>query len=153
MGIGISTYGEICAMGPSAAMPAGGWESATVKIEPSGKVTVMTGARRTARARRPPSRRSPPTSWAVAIDDVLVVHGDTAVVQYGIGTFGSRGTAVGGPALYYALQDLKAKMKKFGAMLLESRRTSTFSGGACVDNKTGKIGVVRRDRDGARIAP
>src|SRR5579863_7523935 len=44
MGIGISTYGEICAMGPSPATPAGGWESATVKIEPSGKVTVLTGA-------------------------------------------------------------------------------------------------------------
>jgi carbon-monoxide dehydrogenase large subunit len=44
MGIGVSTYGEICAMGPSIALPAGGWESATVKIEPSGKVTVMTGA-------------------------------------------------------------------------------------------------------------
>src|SRR5229473_3519636 len=44
MGIGISTYGEICAIGPSPATPAGGWESATVKIEPTGKVTVMTGA-------------------------------------------------------------------------------------------------------------
>ena len=44
MGIGISTYGEICAIGPSPATPAGGWESATVKIEPSGKVTVLTGA-------------------------------------------------------------------------------------------------------------
>ena len=43
MGIGISTYGEICAMGPSPATPAGGWESATVKIDPTGKVTVMTG--------------------------------------------------------------------------------------------------------------
>ena len=56
----------------------------------------------------------------VDIDDVLVLHGDTAIVQYGIGTFGSRGTAVGGTALYYALQELKAKIKKFGAMLLES---------------------------------
>src|SRR6266852_1043179 len=43
MGIGISTYGEICAIGPSPATPAGGWESATVKIEPSGKVTILTG--------------------------------------------------------------------------------------------------------------
>ena len=49
-----------------------------------------------------------------------MLHGDTAIVQYGIGTFGSRGTAVGGTALYFALQDLKAKIKKFGAMLLES---------------------------------
>ena len=43
MGIGVSTYVEICAMGPSIALPAGGWESATVRIEPTGKVTVMTG--------------------------------------------------------------------------------------------------------------
>ncbi|HLK51708.1 MAG TPA: xanthine dehydrogenase family protein molybdopterin-binding subunit, partial [Bryobacteraceae bacterium] len=44
MGIGMSTYGEICAFGPSPATPTGGWESATVKIEPDGKVTVFTGA-------------------------------------------------------------------------------------------------------------
>ncbi len=70
LGIGISTYGEICAFGPSPATPAGGWESATVKIEPSGKVTVMTGTSphgqgeettfrpdRRRRARRPHRRR------------------------------------------------------------------------------------------------
>src|ERR1043166_8894608 len=44
LGSGVSTYGEICALGPSQAMPAGGWESATVRIEPTGKVTVLTGA-------------------------------------------------------------------------------------------------------------
>jgi carbon-monoxide dehydrogenase large subunit len=71
------------------------------------------------------------------MDDVLVIHGDTAVVQYGIGTFGSRGTAVGGSALFYALQDLKAKMKKFGAMLLESEDVN-FGGGLCTDAATGK---------------
>src|SRR3990170_3169149 len=43
LGIGLSTYVEICAMGPSSAMPAGGWESGTVRIEPTGKVTVLTG--------------------------------------------------------------------------------------------------------------
>src|SRR2546423_14734137 len=43
-GIGVSTYVEICALGPSQAMPAGGWESATVRIEPTGKVTILTGA-------------------------------------------------------------------------------------------------------------
>src|SRR5262249_15091633 len=44
VGIGVSSYVEICAMGPSQAMPAGGWESATVRIEPTCKVTIMTGA-------------------------------------------------------------------------------------------------------------
>jgi carbon-monoxide dehydrogenase large subunit len=73
----------------------------------------------------------------VAMDDVLVVHGDTSVVQYGIGTFGSRGTAVGGTAMYYALQTLKAKLRKFGVMMLESENV-TLAGGRCTDEGSGK---------------
>src|SRR5579863_1740231 len=137
MGIGISTYGEICAMGPSAALPAGGWESATVKIEPSGQVTVMTGASPHGQGEETTFAQIVADELGVDIDDVLVIHGDTAVVQYGIGTFGSRGTAVGGAALYYALQDLKAKVRKFGAMMLEVDQV-LLSGGACVDEKSGK---------------
>jgi len=137
MGIGISTYGEICAMGPSPALPAGGWESATVKIEPTGKVTVMTGASPHGQGEETTFAQVVADELGVPMDDVLVVHGDTAVVQYGIGTFGSRGTAVGGAALFYALQDLKAKMKKFGAMLLDSSSV-TLSGGHCVDPQSGK---------------
>jgi carbon-monoxide dehydrogenase large subunit len=137
MGIGISTYGEICAMGPSIALPAGGWESATVKIEPSGKVTVLTGASPHGQGEETTFAQIVADELGVPMDDVLVIHGDTSVVQYGIGTFGSRGTAVGGSALYYALQDLKAKMKKFGAMLLDSEDV-TFSGGACTHAASGK---------------
>ena len=137
MGIGISTYGEICAMGPSPALPAGGWESATVKIEPTGKVTVMTGASPHGQGEETTFAQVVSDELGVDIDDVIVLHGDTAVVQYGIGTFGSRGTAVGGAALYYALQDLKAKVRKFGAMILGAASV-TLTGGACVDEKTGK---------------
>ena len=137
MGIGISTYGEICAMGPSPATPAGGWESATVKVEPSGKVTVLTGSS--------PHGQGQETSYAqivadelgVPIDDVVVLHGDTSIVQYGIGTFGSRNTAVGGSALYYALQEIKEKAKKFGAMLLETDDV-VLEDGKCRDSKSGK---------------
>ena len=136
MGIGISTYGEICALGPSPATPAGGWESATVKIEPSGKVTIMTGASPHGQGEETTFAQIAADELGCDIDDILVVHGDTAVVQYGIGTFGSRGTAVGGTAVYFALQDLKAKVKKFGAMLLGSDDV-TLSGGQCIDNKTG----------------
>ena len=137
LGVGISTYGEICAFGPSPATPAGGWESATVKIEPSGKVTVMTGASPHGQGEETTFAQIAADELGVPIDDVIVIHGDTAVVQYGIGTFGSRGTAVGGPAVYYALQELKKKIKKFGEMLLESIDV-TLLGGHCVDNKTGK---------------
>src|SRR5579862_9614685 len=137
MGIGLSTYGEICAIGPSPATPAGGWESATVKIEPSGKVTVMTGCSPHGQGEETTFAQIAADELGVGIDDVLVVHGDTAIVQYGIGTFGSRGTAIGGAAMYYAIQELKEKIKKYGAMLLETDDVS-FSNGACVDNKTGK---------------
>ena len=137
MGIGLSTYGEICAFGPSPATPAGGWESATVKIEPSGTITVMTGISPHGQGEETTFAQITADELGVGIDDVLVLHGDTSVVQYGIGTFGSRSTAVGGTAVYFALQDLKAKIKKFGAMMLESDDVS-FSGGRCVDNKTGK---------------
>jgi aerobic carbon-monoxide dehydrogenase large subunit len=137
LGIGISTYGEICAFGPSPATPAGGWESATVKIEPSGKVTVMTGTSPHGQGEETTFAQIAADELGVPIDDVIVVHGDTAVVQYGIGTFGSRGTAVGGPAVYYAIQELKKKIKKFGEMLLESTDI-TVTGGQCVDNRTGK---------------
>ncbi len=137
MGIGMSAYGEICAMGPSPATPTGGWESATVKIEPSGKVTVFTGASPHGQGEETTFAQIAADELGVDIDDVVVLHGDTLLVQYGIGTFGSRGTAIGGAALYYALQDLKEKIKKFGAMLLESEQV-TLAGGNCVDERTGK---------------
>ncbi len=136
MGIGIATYGEICAFGPSPATPAGGWESATVKIDPSGKVTVLTGASPHGQGEETTFAQIAADELGVDIDDILVLHGDTAIVQYGIGTFGSRGTAVGGTAVYFALQDLKAKIKKYGAMLLGSDDVS-FSGGQVTCNKTG----------------
>src|SRR6266404_2695522 len=137
LGIGISTYGEICAFGPSPATPAGGWESATVKIDPTGKVTVMTGASPHGQGEETTFAQIAADELGVPIDDIMVLHGDTAIVQYGIGTFGSRGTAVGGPALYFALQELKKKIVKFGEMLLESSDV-TLAGGQCVDNRTGK---------------
>jgi carbon-monoxide dehydrogenase large subunit len=136
MGIGISTYGEICAFGPSPATPAGGWESATVKIDPSGKVTVMTGTSPHGQGEETTFAQIAADELGVDIDDILVLHGDTAIVQYGIGTFGSRATAVGGTALYFALQELKAKIKKFGAFLLGSDDV-TLSGGQVICNKTG----------------
>src|SRR5260370_29069945 len=123
-------------MGRSPAPPAGGWESATVKIEPSGKVTVMTGACPHGQGEETTFAQIAADELGVDIDDILVIRGDTAIVQYGIGTFGSRATAVGGAALYFALQDLKAKIKKFGGMLLESDDVS-YTGGEVICNKTG----------------
>ena len=130
IGIGVSSYVEICALGPSPAMPAGGWESATVRVEPTGKVTVLTGAS--------PHGQGQETSFAqivadmlgVALEDVLVLHGDTGIVQYGIGTFGSRATAVGGTAVYRATQSLLKKCTLLAAHLLGvDKRQVKFSDG------------------------
>jgi len=118
LGIGLSTYVEICGVGPSSAMPAGGWESATVRVEPTGKVNILTGSS--------PHGQGQETSFAqvgaevlgLDPDDVQVTHGDTAIVPYGIGTFGSRATAVGGTAVYKSLLKLRDKLALIAGHIL-----------------------------------
>ncbi|HKP86639.1 MAG TPA: xanthine dehydrogenase family protein molybdopterin-binding subunit [Blastocatellia bacterium] len=118
LGIGVSTYVEICALGPSQAMPAGGWESATVRIEPTGKVTVLTGASPHGQGQETSFAQIVADELGVDLNDVTVIHGDTSIVQYGIGTFGSRATAVGGTAVYMAVEKLKEKANKIAAHML-----------------------------------
>jgi carbon-monoxide dehydrogenase large subunit len=120
IGIGLSSYVEICALGPSQAMPAGGWESATVRIEPTGKVTILTGASPHGQGQETSFAQIAADELGVDIDDVTVIHGDTAIVQYGIGTFGSRATAVGGTAVLVAIEKLKEKASKIAAHLLQT---------------------------------
>jgi carbon-monoxide dehydrogenase large subunit len=82
MGIGLATYGEICAMGPSPATPAGGWESATVKIDPTGKVTVLTGASPHGQGEETTFAQIAADELGVDIDDIVVLarrHVDRAV--------------------------------------------------------------------------
>ena len=119
MGIGLSSYVEICALGPSQAMPAGGWESATVRIEPTGKVTVMTGASPHGQGQETSFAQIAADELGVHLNDITVIHGDTGIVQYGIGTFGSRATAVGGTAVLIAIQKLKEKAAKIAAHMLQ----------------------------------
>ncbi len=140
-GVGVSTYVEICAIGPSAATPAGGWESGTVRIEPTAKVTLLTGAS--------PHGQGEETTFAQLIadelgidpDDVNVVHGDTLAVPYGIGTFGSRATAVGGTAAYLATQKLKVKMTALAAHLLGVKPADIAFGRGRLSTKGGKKSI------------
>jgi carbon-monoxide dehydrogenase large subunit len=118
LGIGLSSYVEICALGPSPAMPAGGWESATVRVEPTGKVTILTGASPHGQGQETSFAQIAADELGVSMDDVAIIHGDTSVVQYGIGTFGSRATAVGGTAVYNALTQIKEKARRLAALLL-----------------------------------
>ncbi|HEV2341877.1 MAG TPA: xanthine dehydrogenase family protein molybdopterin-binding subunit [Candidatus Acidoferrales bacterium] len=119
VGIGVSSYVEICAMGPSSAMPAGGWESGTVRIEPTGKVKVLTGSSPHGQGQETSFAQIAADMLGVTPDDVLVVHGDTSSVPYGIGTFGSRATAVGGTAMYKSLEKLRDKLGKIAGHILQ----------------------------------
>jgi aerobic carbon-monoxide dehydrogenase large subunit len=115
LGIGLSTYVEICAMGPSSRMPAGGWESGTVRVEVTGKVTVLSGASPHGQGEQTSFAQIVAQELGIPYDDVTVYHGDTSQVPMGIGTFGSRTTAVGGTAIYVAAQRIKKKMARIAA--------------------------------------
>jgi carbon-monoxide dehydrogenase large subunit len=124
IGIGLSTYIEICGLAPSQVLAAlkygaGGWDAATVRCHPTGKVTVVTGTS--------PHGQGHVTSWSqiaadalgVPVADVEVLHGDTAVSPLGMDTYGSRSLAVGGIALHFATEKIKAKARKIAAHELE----------------------------------
>jgi carbon-monoxide dehydrogenase large subunit len=124
VGIGLSTYVEMCGLAPSAILgairySAGGWDTATVRCLPTGTVQVLTGTS--------PHGQGHETTWSqiaadqlgYAVDEIEVLHGDTAVVPLGMDTYGSRSLAVGGVALYYAAERIIEKAKKLAAHLLE----------------------------------
>ena len=129
-GIGVSTYVEICAMGPSKAMPAGGWEWGCVRMEISAKVTVITGVSPHGQGQETTFAQIVADRVGVPIEDVVIQHGDTNVAHYGRDTYGSRGTAVGGSAIVMCIDKLVAKAKTLAAHLLETTADHvTFAGG------------------------
>jgi carbon-monoxide dehydrogenase large subunit len=122
LGVGLSSYVEICGTGPASDRPpGGGWESATVRIETSGKVTVLTGSSPHGQGGETSFAQIAANGLGLSPDDVTVLHGDTQAVPAGIGTFGSRNTAVGGSAVHLSAQKLKGKMTAIAARLLESK--------------------------------
>jgi len=86
-----------------------------VRVEPTSKVTVMSGTSPHGQGEETTFAQIVAEGLGVPYDDVSVVHGDTSVVQQGIGTFGSRTTAVGGTAIHGATERLKKKMARIAA--------------------------------------
>ncbi|MGQ0701637.1 MAG: xanthine dehydrogenase family protein molybdopterin-binding subunit [Gemmatimonadales bacterium] len=119
-GIGISTYVEICALGPSKAMSAGGWEWGCVRIEISGKVTVITGSTPHGQGQETSFAQITADRLGVPIEDVVVLRGDTNVAHYGRDTYGSRATALGGTAIAMSIDKIIAKAKLLAAALLKA---------------------------------
>src|SRR3989442_6511586 len=119
-GVGVSTYVEICAMGPSAAMGAGGWEWGCVRLDISAQVTVITGVSPHGQGQETSFAQIAADRLGVPIDDIVVLHGDTSVAHYGRDTYGSRGTAVGGSAIVMCIDKILAKSKALAAHMLET---------------------------------
>lgn len=123
-GIGLSTYVEVCGLAPSAAAGAMGWggglyESATVRVHPTGKVTVFTGSSPHGQGEETTFAQLVNDELGVPLDDIEIIHGDTDRIPFGWGTYGSRSTAVGGSALVHAARKVRDKAIKIGAHMLE----------------------------------
>ena len=120
VGLGLSMYVEVCGLGPSAALPTGGWEHSQVTIERDGRISATTGASPHGQGNETTFAQMLADQFGVPIEHITILHGDTGVVKQGIGTFGSRSQAVGGTALMMAGDKVKSKMAKFAAAMLEA---------------------------------
>jgi carbon-monoxide dehydrogenase large subunit len=120
VGLGLAMYVEVCGVGPSASLPTGGWEHGQVTVERDGRISAATGASPHGQGNETTFAQMLADQFGVPMDHVTILHGDTAVVKQGIGTFGSRSQAVGGTALFMAGGKVKAKMAKFAAAALEA---------------------------------
>src|SRR4029077_19570026 len=116
-GIGFSTYIEACGIAPSQAAGAlgsgvGGWESAEIRVNPTGSVEVLTGSHSHGQGHETTFAQLVSARLGVPMENVSVIHGDTETVQFGMGTYGSRSGAVGMSAIVKALDKGEGKGKK-----------------------------------------
>jgi carbon-monoxide dehydrogenase large subunit len=120
MGIGISSYIEACGIGPKGSLPVGLFESARVRVESAGTVLVYTGSSPHGQGEETTFSQIVADEFGIPMDNILIIHGDTDSTPEGRGTYGSRTTAVGGSALFTAVQRLKEKMKLIASFMLEA---------------------------------
>ncbi|MFQ3623471.1 MAG: xanthine dehydrogenase family protein molybdopterin-binding subunit, partial [Acetobacteraceae bacterium] len=124
-GIGISTYLEACGIAPSAVVGslgarAGLYEVANIRVNPTGSITVFTGTHSHGQGHETTFAQLIADRFGVPMSQVEVVHGDTARIPFGMGTYGSRSLAVGGSAMVKAADKVIAKGKRIAAHLLEA---------------------------------
>ena len=143
-GIGISTFIEACGIAPSAVVGslgarAGLYESGSVRVHPTGSVSVFTGTHSHGQGHETTFAQIVSDMLGVDFDAVDVVHGDSAKIPFGMGTYGSRSLAVGGTAIYLAVEKVIEKGKKIAAHLLEASAED-------IEFKDGSFTVAGTDR-------
>lgn len=141
--VGIGITGCIEASGPAPSQVAGAlgsavgfWESAVIRVHPSGKVTVLSGSHTHGQGHETTFAQIVADELGVDVSDVEIVHGDTGRVPFGMGTYGSRSTAVGGTALVNAARKVREKAVKIAAHQLEAAEEDMV-----YDQDAGKIYV------------
>ncbi len=143
-GLGFSAYIEACGIAPSAAVGSLGagvglWESAEVRVNPTGSVEVLTGSHSHGQGHETTFAQLVSDRLGISIDQVTVVHGDTDKVQFGMGTYGSRSGAVGMSAIYRAIDKVIVKAKKVAGYVLEvPEGTVDFNDGIFSSTATNK---------------
>ncbi len=143
-GIGISAYIEACGIAPSQAVGSLGagvglWESAEVRVNPTGNVEVLTGSHSHGQGHETTFAQLVSDRLGIPMDQVQIVHGDTDKVQFGMGTYGSRSGAVGMSAIVKALDKIEAKAKKVAAFAMEASE-------ADIVFKDGRFSVAGTDK-------
>jgi carbon-monoxide dehydrogenase large subunit len=127
VGIGFSTYIEMCGVAPSAwigtmgeGWGAGLWESANVRVHLTGKVVVTTGSQSHGQGHETTMAQVVAGELGIPVEDVVVEHSDSQGTPFGYGTYGSRSAAVGTMAIHTSLQRIKEKARRIGAHMLEA---------------------------------
>ena len=134
-GIGFSSYIEACGIAPSAAVGSLGagvglWESANIRFNPTGNVQLFTGCHSHGQGHETAYAQIVADKLGVPYEQVDVIHGDTARVPFGMGTYGSRSAAVGGSAIMKAADKVIEKGRKIAAHTLEASEDDIeFAGG------------------------
>ena len=124
LGIGFSTYLEMCGLAPSRVLSAlryaaGGWDSATVRVLPTGKVALHIGTTPHGQGHHTTFAQIAAEDLGLAVDDIDVFSGDTELSPFGMDTYGSRSVAIGGVAVHRAAQRVVEKARKIAAHELE----------------------------------
>jgi aerobic carbon-monoxide dehydrogenase large subunit len=125
VGIGFSTYIEACSIAPSKVVgslgaQAGLYESGTVRVHPTGGVTIYTGSHSHGQGHETTFSQLVADELGIPMEQIEIIHGDTGQIPFGMGTYGSRSASVGGTALLMSLRKIKEKGKKIAAHLLEA---------------------------------
>ena len=125
LGIGVSTFTEMCGLAPSRvlgslAYGAGGWENASVRMLPTGKVEVVTGSSAHGQGHETAWSQIVADRLGVPFEDIRVLHGDTQVSPKGMDTYGSRSLTVGGVAVLSACDKVIEKAKVIAAGMIEA---------------------------------